>query len=62
MHHRLAILSSDARRAWFAEHNTLERLRQAGHSFIKSQIILYDAIKGDRYAIAWAISTLEEIP
>lgn len=60
MQHTLAIYSIDRRAEWLHSHNTLERLRKAGHSYFKSQSILYDAVKGDRYAIAWALDAIGE--
>lgn len=60
MQHTLAIYPTTKRKAWFTEHNTLERLRKAGHSAFKAHMILLDAIRGDRYAIAWILSATGE--
>lgn len=59
MRHTLVILSPEDRRSWFTSANALERLRKAGHSALKAQRIMVDAIKGDRYAIAWTLSAME---
>lgn len=61
MQHTLAIYPRETRREWFVEHNTLERLRKAGHSALKAHMILIDAIRGDRYAIAWVLSATGEL-
>ena len=60
MNHKLVIFSREARMAWLREHNALERLRKAGHSALKAQQIVLDAIRGDRYAITWALSAMGE--